>query len=143
MEQQYAAGGVVVKKDEEYFKVLLIEDKYGHWIWPKGHIEEGESKEETALREISEETGLKDLDILKELGLQQYCFEGGDKKIFKTVHIFLVEVLSEEPIFVQVEEIKEAKWFSPKEALEKIEYEGSKVLLEKGIKEFVRRSREE
>ncbi|MCK5450713.1 MAG: NUDIX hydrolase [Candidatus Omnitrophica bacterium] len=143
MEQQYAAGGVVVKKDEGYFKVLLIKDSYGYWIWPKGHMETDETPEETAVREISEETGLKDIKVIKELGKQQYLFTVQNRKIFKTVHLFLVEELSEENIIAQIEEIKDVRWFSPKEAVEIIGYEGSNVLLEKGIKAFIRYSRED
>ena len=71
MERQFAAGGVVIKKDMETLRVLLIEDSYGHWTWAKGHIEDGESPEQTAVREVSEETGLADLQILEKLGKQE------------------------------------------------------------------------
>ncbi len=136
MEKQLAAGGVVVKKEDDALRVLLIKDSYGHWTWPKGHAEAGETPEETALREISEETGLTRLDVLEELGIQEYCFTLDDKKIVKTVHIFLVEASGDEELIIQTAEILEGKWLSPEEALETIEYEGSRELLEKGIKAY-------
>ncbi|MDP8299677.1 MAG: NUDIX domain-containing protein [Candidatus Tantalella remota] len=136
MEDQIAAGGVVVKKEDDRLSVLLIKDSYGHWTWPKGHAEAGETPVETAVREISEETGLTRLSVLEELGTQEYYFTLNDKKIFKTVHIFLVEASGDEELVIQTSEILEGEWFSPEVALETIEYEGSRGLLEKGINTY-------
>ena len=135
-ENQFAAGGVVVRKKEGEAEVLLIKDSYGHWTWPKGHIEKGETPEEAAVREISEEVGLVKLEIIEELGLQKYYFTLHGKRIFKTVHVFLAEADPDEEVKVQLEEISRAEWFKTEEALGKIEYEGSRSLLEKGIKIF-------
>ena len=132
-EKQYAAGGIVIKREGGARKVLLIKDSYGHWIWPKGHVEKGESPDETAVREVSEETGLKSLKIIAEVGTQQYYFTLKGKKIFKTVHVFLMENTAKEKLAAQTSEINAAEWFSPEEALEKIEYKGSRGLLEKAL----------
>ena len=136
MEKQFAAGGVVVKKEDDGFSVLLIKDSYGHWIWAKGHIEEGETPQEAAVREVAEETGLKSLSVLEELGRQEYYFTLKGKKIFKTVHVFLIEAAPGEELDIQTSEIQAAEWFTPEEALGKIEYEGSSILLGKGIRIF-------
>lgn len=132
-EKQFSAGGIVVKGEKENLKILLIKDRFGHWTWPKGHIEKDETPDQAALREISEETGQKKLEIIKELGRQEYWFTQDSKKIFKTVHIFLVKALENEELKIQTSEIKAARWYSPKDALKTIEYEGSRQLLEKGI----------
>jgi 8-oxo-dGTP diphosphatase len=116
--------------------VLLVEDSYGQWTWAKGHIEEGESPEQAAVREVSEETGLVDLQIVEKLGKQEYYFTLSGKNIFKTVHIFLIKASAGEELNIQVSEIQDAGWFSPEEAVEKIEYDGSRSLLEKGIVVF-------
>ena len=137
MAKQFAAGGIVINK-EGSMKVLLIKDSYGRWTWPKGHIEEGESAEDTALREISEETGLRNIRIKERVGEQEYWFTLKGEKIFKTVHIFLVESFGNEELKVQKEEIQLVEWFSPKEAIARIEYEGSREILEKGIEKFKR-----
>ena len=132
MEKEFAAGGVVLR-NENGIEVLLIKDKYGYCTWPKGHIEALESPEEAALREIFEETNQSDTKIIEKLGEQKYnCIVDG-KEIFKTVYVFLVEVLSASPIVVQSEEIKSAEWMRAETALEKIEYDGSKELLQYGI----------
>jgi 8-oxo-dGTP pyrophosphatase MutT (NUDIX family) len=135
-ENQFSSGGVVIRGTGETLEVLLIKDSYGHWTWAKGHLEKGETEEETALREISEETGLKTLKIIDSLGKQEYWFSLGEKKIFKTVTVFLVKAGSGEEIKIQVEEVQEAAWFAPQESIEKIEYEGSRTLLEKGINTY-------
>jgi deoxyribose-phosphate aldolase len=142
-ENQFSSGGVVIRGSKEALEVLLIKDIYGRWTWPKGHIEEGESTPDAALREITEETGLKTLEIIDELGKQEYWFTLEEKKIFKTVTIFLVKATLGEDIKIQVEEVQEAGWFSPGEALEKIEYSGSSVLLEKGINIYKEKKFEE
>ena len=132
-ENQFSAGGVVIRGTSESMEVLLIKDVYGHWTWAKGHIEGAESAREAAIREITEETGLKTLETIDTLGEQKYWFLLGGKKIFKTVTIFLVKAALGEDLDIQAEEVQEAGWFTPSDALEKIEYEGSRSLLEKGI----------
>ncbi len=135
-ENRYGAGGVVIKEEKGHAMVLLIKDSYGHWTWAKGHIEKGETPAETAVREISEETCLKKLEVVEELGKQEYYFMLHGKRIFKTVHIFLVKAFDGEGLLAQKSEIMEARWFGPEEALEKIEYKGSRDLLAKGIDVF-------
>lgn len=136
-EKQFGAGGVVIKKENGKALVLLIRDSYGHWTWAKGHIEKGESPSETAIREISEETGLKQLEVVEEIGKQEYYFTLHGKRIFKTVYIFLVKAAPGEDLSIQKAEIREGRWFDPDEALATIEYEGSRDLLAKAIEAFL------
>ena len=138
-EEQIAAGGVVIREDSGVLRVLLIEDSYGHWTWPKGHAEHGDPPAETAAREIAEETGQKELEILEELGKQEYDFTWGEKSIHKKVHIFLVRALGTDRLTPQTSEILRAEWFSPEAAAATIEYTGSKELLMKGIDAYIRR----
>lgn len=138
-EKQFAAGGVVIKKEGSSVKALLIKDSYGHWTWPKGHIEEGETPQEAAIREISEETGLKSLKVLEEIGQKSYWFTLGGKKIFKTVHIFLVECTGISRLKAQTSEIQKAEWLLSEEAAETVEYEGSRAILEKAVELFNRK----
>ena len=131
-----ATGGVVVKTERGRTSVLLIKDSYGHWTWPKGHLEKGETPEAGALREIAEETGQTKTKIIKEIGLQEYCYTLKGKTVLKKVHVFLIKASAREKIKVQTSEIETAKWFRAEDAIEKIEYEGSRTLLKKGIKAF-------
>ena len=104
-----AAGGIVVKTERGKTRVLLIKDSYGHWTWPKGHLEKGETPEQGALREIAEETGQTRTEIIKEIGRQEYYYELKGKTVFKTVHIFLIKASGREKIKVQTDEIEKAK----------------------------------
>jgi diadenosine hexaphosphate hydrolase (ATP-forming) len=131
---QTSSGGIVVREVPGGIKVLLIKDRFGHWTWPKGHLEPGETLEEAALREIEEETGISDLEIINKAGIQKYLFKDGENEIHKSVHIFLVRSEGDETIKVQTEEISEAEWFLPDTALEKIEYEGSTEILKEVLK---------
>ena len=62
MKSEKSCGAIVLSPDNTNRKVLLIKhENGGHWAFPKGHVEEGETEVETALREIKEETGLSTL----------------------------------------------------------------------------------
>jgi 8-oxo-dGTP pyrophosphatase MutT (NUDIX family) len=136
MARQFSAGGVVIKKERGRAKVLLIKDSYGKWTWAKGHIEKGESVEETAIREISEETGLKSLEVEKRLGKQEYFFQLKGECIFKTVYVFLVKSSAREKLKIQTSEIEKAQWFWPEEAIRKVEYKGQPEFIKKAVRIF-------
>ncbi len=132
--REFSAGGIVVKKEGEKPKVLLIKDGYGRWTWPKGNIEKKESSENAALRETREETGLKRLQIVEKLAKINYFYRLHGDLIFKTVYLFLVEAKGKEPFKIQTSEIRDAKWFTPEAALKAVAYKGSKEILKKAIK---------
>ena len=134
--KEVSAGGIVFRRSAEGIKVLLIKDRFGYWTWPKGHLEPGEKLQDAARREIEEETGISGLDVMKEIGVQKYCFLSGDEDISKTVHVFLMESTGNEALTPQIEEISSAEWFSPEEAMDKIGYEASRDILEKAIETF-------
>ena len=55
MEQEKSCGAIVINKNN---KILLVHHNAGHWDFPKGHIENGETEEQTAIREVKEETNI-------------------------------------------------------------------------------------
>ena len=59
MVTEKSCGAIVVKKQDGRYYTLVVRQNAGHWGFPKGHIERGETKEQTALREVQEETGLR------------------------------------------------------------------------------------
>ncbi len=118
-----SAGGVVFRKRKETIEILLIQDRFGYWTFPKGKKEQGETDEQAALREIQEETQLSG-KIIKRLPTTIYQFHNqNDRAIQKVVVYFLVQYQHglERP---QCEEIANVKWFSVDEA--------EKILSEKG-----------
>ncbi|MCS1350453.1 NUDIX hydrolase [Mechercharimyces sp. CAU 1602] len=115
--EEIAAGGVVFHRQGCEIEVLLILDRYGRWTLPKGKQEPGETVEETALREIKEETGVRGriLSVLEKVHYIYYDRVRG--KIDKSVTYYLVEAVSTD-VTAQVEEIDAAKWFPLAEAAE-------------------------
>ena len=98
---------------------------------PKGKIEKGEKPEQTAIREIQEETGLSNLKIIKHLGQIKYFYRLKGQPIFKIVYNFLLETGDEKlnPTW----EVQDARWFSPSKALQTIAYKNTKEILKKAI----------
>jgi bis(5'-nucleosidyl)-tetraphosphatase len=135
--REFSAGGIVFRKKGRGFEILLIKDAYGRWSWPKGHIDKDEQSSDAALREIKEEVGLKDVAILGQIGRSNYFYRLREELMFKTVLFFLVQANNEdEKIKVQKEEIEDARWFRPQEALASVEYKGAREMLEKAIKMY-------
>jgi len=137
--REFSAGGIVFKRERGGLKVLLIKDGYGRWTWPKGNIGKGESREEAALRETSEETGLKKLRIVEKIDRINYFYRLHGTLIYKTVYLFLMEARGREKFKIQTSEIRDAKWFTPEEALETVAYKGAKEILKKAIERAKKR----
>lgn len=135
MKKEFSSGGIVLRKKSGSFLVLLIKDGYDRWTWPKGNIEIKESSRAACIREIEEEVGIKSLDILKKIGKTQYYYRLKGELVFKTVFLFLCET-KQAKLIIQESEINGGKWFTPEDALLKVEYDGSKSLLKKAIKLF-------
>ncbi|GBF73753.1 NTP pyrophosphohydrolase [Paenibacillus sp. 598K] len=112
---EYSAGGVVFRRTEDGLQVQLIQDRYGKISLPKGKMEAGETIEETALREIVEETGIVG-KIIKPIDQIKYQYQHDVKgKVNKEVHYYLVEAVGG-TLQAQVEEIRGVDWFAPEEA---------------------------
>lgn len=110
--KSYSFGIIPLFRHPQSWEVLLVQSRDGgHWSFPKGRREEGEVPEQTALRELKEETGIKDCVLLplKEILEESYSFVRGDLSIEKTVRYFLAEVFSKK-VDIQEEEILDFQW---------------------------------
>lgn len=118
------AGGIVFRRnDKGQVEILLIQDAKDRWTIPKGHIEEGETAQQTAKREISEEAGLKEMDVLNWLGKIHFRYRRIDKLVLMTTQIYLVRAKGDTDAIQKEEWMNGIKWFSFHEALDVIEYE--------------------
>lgn len=133
--REFSSGGIVARKRGRSFLVLLIKDGYGRWTWPKGNIDKGETAQEAALREIGEEVGITDIHLLEKVGKTEYFYRLRGRLTFKTVYLYLCET-RQARLVIQKTEIDAGRWFSPKEALKKVEYRGAKELLKKALDRF-------
>lgn len=106
-----AAGGVVLDRAGRILWIF----RRGKWDLPKGKADEGETVEETALREVREECGMKHLEIRRFLGkcYHIYPVSKGRKAVFKTTHWFLMETDDTEFVPQAEEEITETRFFAP------------------------------
>ncbi|WP_198152336.1 NUDIX hydrolase [Draconibacterium sediminis] len=128
-----AAGGIV-KRDEK----LLFIFRNGKWDLPKGKIDEGESIETAALREVEEECGITNHSIVKALPSTYHIYKSPYKNtlgqwIFKETFWFEMDYQGmETPIPQEEEGITEVRWFQPNELDEVLEntYENLKELIE-------------
>jgi ADP-ribose pyrophosphatase YjhB (NUDIX family) len=109
---EFSAGGLVVDLGGEVPRGALIgrTDRQGRLLWslPKGHIEQGETAQEAALREVREETGI-DGEILGELGTIDFWFVAEGRRIHKTVTHYLMRRVSGELSDADIE-VDEVAW---------------------------------
>ena len=128
MKLEFSAGGIVFKKDGAGIKILVCQHSQHHgWVFPKGligdHIK-NEGKEETALREVEEETGVRG-KILKPLEPIQYWYVFEGEKIKKTVYYYLMEYISGDITKHDIE-MENVEWLEPKKVEGKLTYKSDK-----------------
>lgn len=127
--EEHSAGGVVIRRIEGKFHVLLIKDPYGNWGLPKGHLEGEENSEEAGLREVGEETGLGVLELGPELRTIDWYFRMKGRLIHKHCTFFLMVSESGDPIPEEAEGITECRWVPLLEAIEKVGYENAREVV--------------
>ena len=140
MAQEKSCGAVVFKRQKgNTAKYLVLHYGAGHWDFPKGKQEKNENEEQTALREIKEETGIDEIDFLD--GFKEtvkYFFKRGEETVYKEVIFFLAETHTDE-VIISSEHIGYA-WLSYEHAHKKLTFNNSKELLEK-VEKFLHHKR--
>lgn len=127
-----AAGGVICNKTHNQIRVLLIKRK-GFWDLPKGKLEEGESIEECAVREVEEETGVINVSIEDFLCETYHEYFEDETKYGKTTHWYSMKTGNPDFGFdPQAEEgITEMKWIDLAKAKSMVHFENLVTVLEK------------
>ena len=122
------AGSIVFRLDSKEPQVLLVTARRNprNWIFPKGHIEKGETPEEAALRETREEAGIVG-DLIAPAGILEYGFLGAKAR----VEYFLVQFRREAG---PPEDGRQRTWCQLEDALERLNYKNSRKLLRKAWK---------
>ncbi|MGH7664257.1 MAG: NUDIX hydrolase [Gemmatimonadaceae bacterium] len=129
--QETSAGGVVYRVMQPGPLFLLIRDSYGHWGFPKGHVESGERVEAAAIREVREETGIPTLEIRGSIDTIDWYFRFRGRLIHKTCHYFLMATEREETAPQGAEGITACRWAAFEEASAAISYANARRVLER------------
>jgi 8-oxo-dGTP pyrophosphatase MutT (NUDIX family) len=132
-----SAGGVVFRRSaaarpQDDVRILLLQHETGKWMLPKGTIEAGETPEAVARREVAEETGIRNVRIVSDLGEERYTFfwKAEDTYYDKTVHYYLMEFLGGEEASPQREEgFVRCEWVTLDEALDRIKYKETRQVV--------------
>lgn len=134
---EVSAGGLVISKTDPARAALICHLNRGggkDWCLPKGHVEGAESLEQTATREVFEETGIQG-EIIAKLGEINYSFRVGQTRIRKTVHHYLLKELSGN---LSAEgdptgEVLEVRWFLLDELVAVLAHENEKNMAIKAL----------
>lgn len=106
-----AAGGIVQNEHKD----ILFMQRLGKWDLPKGKVEKDEALEIAAAREITEETGLENIQLKKKIGETYHTYDAYGKHYLKTTHWYYFTSKGSEDLIPQIEEdITELKWFKTK-----------------------------
>jgi len=145
MKFEFSAGGVVykqslrssptavgLKKDNEGLKILVSQHSQHHgWVFPKGKIDKGETKEEAALREVKEESGAE-AEILQAMSPISYWYAWEEEKRKKTVYYFIMKYTGGD-ITQHDYEMEAVEWIAPEEVLTRLTYKGDKDVFKEAL----------
>jgi 8-oxo-dGTP diphosphatase len=129
---QVSSGGVIFRRRKNSVEIAMVAVKESSvWCLPKGLIDKGETPETAALREVSEEAGLKG-SIIEKLGEISYWYylKEENTKCRKTVHFFLMEYVGGD-VANHDREVDSAAWIPIDEAVKKASYKGEREMIEK------------
>jgi 8-oxo-dGTP pyrophosphatase MutT (NUDIX family) len=141
---EVSAGGFVISKSDPKLVALMARFNRGgklEWCIPKGHLEQNETSEQAALREVFEETGLE-ADIIEHLGEVNYQFIQDGSKISKTVHVYLMQQTGGELSFENDphKEASELEWVQASELLARLSHGNEKRIAAKALELIEARS---
>ena len=132
MKTYVSSGGVLY--DPTQNKVCLIcKIPRDEWALPKGGVEKSENLRESAMREIQEETGYKDIELKELLGKTEYELKDNEDKAFKIVYYYLALLKTLEYVATPEQEKEELKseWLSFEEAIKKAKYADTREFVRK------------
>ena len=129
-EQDKSYGIILVYREEgKEDEFLILQQTQGHWSFPKGHAEEGETPVQTAIRELAEETGILDIELSEFPSIKDdYVVAWRGSNWNKTVECYIAFAKNKD-VTIQDSEVQGYKWATYQEALGPLNFEGTKNVL--------------
>jgi bis(5'-nucleosidyl)-tetraphosphatase len=123
-------------------RFLLIHQNKGHWAFPKGHADPGETPSETALRELAEETGIGSVELSgDEQFVERYTFiNKKGQRVDKTVTFFIGHV-GDPTVKVQPQEVQDHAWLTAEQARDRLTFPEARELFGRVLAHLDARSR--
>jgi len=123
--RESTSGGIIFRRNDKNngIEILLIQDAKNRWTIPKGHIEEGETAKETVEREIREEAGLHEMDVICWLGKIHFRYRRQQSLVLMSMQTYLVHGKGDTNDLQKEEWMNGIGWFPFAKALDMIEYE--------------------
>ncbi|MCT4544052.1 MAG: NUDIX domain-containing protein [Vallitalea sp.] len=133
MIEAVSCGGVVIHKGKI---LLLYQYKYEGWVLPKGTVEEDEQYNDTAIREVREEAGVK-ANIIKYVGKSQYSFMIANDTVVKDVHWYLMKAYSYYSRPQREEFFTDSGYYKYHEAYHLLKFSNEKQILEQAYNDYL------
>ena len=132
-----SCGGVVIFRGRILLLYKNFRNKYDGWVLPKGTVEPGEEHEQTALREVKEETGV-DAQIVSFIDTSRYTFNASDAVISKEVHWYLMIADSYYSKPQKEEYFFDSGYYKYHEAVHLLKFVNEREILQKAYAEYQR-----
>ncbi len=130
VERAVSAGGIVYRKGAAGLEIVICgRDADRVWGLPKGTPDQGETLEETAIREVTEETGLE-VRVVDKVGVVEYWFAGDGVRYHKWVHHYLMEAIGGDPSLHDVE-YDRVEWRPVEDAVRTLSFKNESEMVDK------------
>jgi ADP-ribose pyrophosphatase YjhB (NUDIX family) len=136
-----SAGAIVLREIDGELKVALAQRLRSEkvWVLPKGHVEQGETLEQAALREIHEETGLAKVQLIKPLGTVTRKGQKNSEKVLKVIHYYLAYAPQHCGFeFPTDQSFAEVGWFLPEQVMDVLIYEEERDFLREHLESLLK-----
>ena len=126
MKREKSCGALVYRYEGDRLMLLLLRHRHGgHWSFPKGHVELGETEVQTAEREVQEETGLR-VKVDDGFGAENAYMTRADTR--KQV-VYFIATADDQPLVAQRGEVREVRWEPVEKAPRRLTYAGDREIL--------------
>jgi 8-oxo-dGTP pyrophosphatase MutT (NUDIX family) len=127
------SAGVLLFRDTAEGRVFLLLDYGNHWDYPKGHVEKGEDDRTAALRELAEETGITDAELLPDFAREiTYIFKSRHGGLIKKTVVFFLARTEESTVTISHEHVG-YEWLSPETARKRLSYATARSVLDHAL----------